>query len=436
MILSFIQKIRDLGAQHLSKEEKGITQFYNLMIFATLLFNFILIGLVWNIQLGNEYLALAVLYALINLLCLYLNAKGNIYITRLIVAAAAALLICCWHVSVGGFFGQGGCIVAVGILAYISLGNAPRYRKFIPFIVYIPFAISLLYVYGFGELRYPRDWKYDEIAIFMINVVCMLGLLHYTEKQNGKIDNELIQKNGILENKRTELKRFVYIASHDLKAPLINISSLAQLIEKDIKNDNASAALEKLEYARSGAAQMTLLVERVLELSDFKAKKTAVHQSISLEKVVEKALLNLMKYTEDRNAVVEYEMLPDFYCNETEFIMLFQNFIQNGIKYNESVTPHITISAYTTAKHLTITIKDNGIGIKKADHDKIFGFYSRLDNARSYKGTGIGLGMCKEIIDNHGGSIKVDSVVGLGTSFAISFPIGKVVPVEKEVTLA
>lgn len=423
MIKNAFNRLINIGVDRLSEKEKNITRFHNLMMSVTILMGFPLVGCIIYYDIGFLYLALALLYISTNILGLYLNSIGLIYPTRLIIAGSATFFMCTWYISFGGFFGQGGSILTIGIIAYITFDNARQYRKLIPFFVYIPFIGSLVYVYFYGETFKYIDWHFDEMIFFAFNFTLLIGLLTSIEGQNHSIENELISKNSDLKNKRNELKRFVYITSNNLKGPLTDVTSITKEIEEDLKKNLQTTALEKLNYARSRADQMTFLVERVLELSNFKAVQAPKKEMLSLRDILENTKQNLSQYIVERNAYIESAFLPEFFCNKTEFVMLFQNFIQNGIKYNENISPHIYISSEILNDTLIIRFRDNGIGIPKEDFNKIFGLYNRLENAKRYQGAGIGLGMCKQIIDNYNGQIEIDSVVGLGSSFKLSFPI-------------
>jgi light-regulated signal transduction histidine kinase (bacteriophytochrome) len=179
-----------------------------------------------------------------------------------------------------------------------------------------------------------------------------------------------------------------------------------------------------MQFVKSGAQQMNTLVQDILEISTLNNPDEKKKTKVDLNEVLTKVQANLTEEINSKNAVVNADVLPYYYCDEAEFLLLFQNMIQNGIKYNESKIPTIDISSQRTKKQLLISFKDNGIGIDNEYHSQIFQFFKRLHTSEKYQGTGLGLGLCKKIVNSYGGDIEVDSVSGKGSTFRIKLELG------------
>ena len=168
---------------------------------------------------------------------------------------------------------------------------------------------------------------------------------------------------------------------------------------------------------------MEYLIRDILELSKLNDTTPREDKPIVLDHILKKALTNLKEEIDESGAILCAEPLPEYICNESEFLLVFQNVIQNGIKYNQSKTPIIQIWAEQSEAFLYIHFKDNGIGIPEEYYDKIFQYFQRLHHSNDYTGTGLGLGLCNKIINRYNGQILVDSVLEQGTTFTLQLPI-------------
>lgn len=234
--------------------------------------------------------------------------------------------------------------------------------------------------------------------------------------------NQIKQYASELEQSNKELERFAYIASHDMKTPLRNIVSFINLLQRRLKNHEDNEVHEFLEFASSNARYMHSLVQDILEFSMIYKSENKV-KTLNTNEVVANVINNLQDYIKERNAVIKYENLPIIIANSTQIHQLFQNLIENGIKYNESEQPQVKIYAKQTNHHLIITFEDNGIGIPKEFQKQIFEMFKRLHNNTNYQGTGIGLAICDKIVNLHQGKIQVTSNGVQGSQFIITFPI-------------
>ncbi len=235
------------------------------------------------------------------------------------------------------------------------------------------------------------------------------------ERQLKKYTTDLEQSNA-------ELERFAYIASHDLKTPLRSVSSFLNLIQRKIEKKYDDPELEEfLKFAINGAGQMYYLIQDVLEYSKINMSLPIAFVPVDLNEVVKEVCINLQSDIEEKKAVLYAEPLPIIQSDKIRMIQLFQNIIENGIKYNNSERPTVYISYQDKNEHHQITFKDNGIGIRKEYNEQIFEMFSRLHRQNEYEGTGIGLAICKKIVTSFGGTIAVNSEEGKGSQFMLTF---------------
>lgn len=423
MLLKTWNTISEFGLSDKHPEENNLIRIFNQLMFISSIAAFGLsIGAVL-FDLTPTYQLMPFSAALFYAFGVILNYFKKIYLVRYLIVLGAPVLLCGIHVCIGGHFGQDTPIITCSVAAI--LGFHYNKRIYIPCIIFIftVYVLSMLYVslQGpiFGEINKPID----EIVVTMACTTWLIGLLFLFKHEKADLILTLSEKNEQLEETTLDLERFTYAASHDLKSPVNSIKGWITMLERDLANGNVEAASKKLEIIKGSNDQMGSLVDGILELAKVKDLKNAKSDLIPLNKIIEKVKINLHHYSEEKNAIITHTPLPDFYCNETAISILLQNFIQNGIKYNESVRPKVHVDFQMTDDQLTLIFTDNGIGIDQKHHQQIFQFFGRLHSNATYKGTGIGLGMCKKIIDAYDGQIEIESRLGEGTSFRICFPI-------------
>ena len=231
----------------------------------------------------------------------------------------------------------------------------------------------------------------------------------------------LEENNNRLQAANEELERFAYVASHDLKTPLRTIISFTGLLERDFKKNKLDSFPDYFSYVKEGAKQMNSLISTTLEYSKVNHEVDVERVEVDLNRVVEKVKANLLQ-TYGENIFIEKDNLPIFLAEEGRMILLFQNLIENGLKYNQEDNKIIKVSVKETQSNILLSVKDNGIGIQEEYHDQIFSMFKRLHTNHKYEGTGLGLAICKKIVDNLNGKIWLKSEEGKGTTFFIELP--------------
>ena len=241
-----------------------------------------------------------------------------------------------------------------------------------------------------------------------------------------KIDHynkELFEKNQELERyitSNSELEKFAYIASHDLREPLRSLIGFAQLLQKRNAGKLPRESEEFIENIIHGAQRMNTLVSSLLEYSRVTSNGKPF-ANVSLTEIIKKVQSDLKISLEENNAEILLFDIPGLYCDELQIRQLFQNLISNSIKFRSAQSPIIKISAEKLERHWLFKVQDNGIGIDMKFKDQIFQIFSRLHSQDKYQGSGIGLSVCKKIIERHGGQIWIESTPGKGAT--INFTI-------------
>jgi two-component system, sensor histidine kinase len=248
--------------------------------------------------------------------------------------------------------------------------------------------------------------------------------------EKGTVEESLISQQKILqdyalklEQSNKDLEQFAYVASHDLKEPLRTISSYTQLIENKYKNKLDAEADEFIEFIVQGVHRMDNLINDLLIYSRLTTKEHP-NEWIDCAHIVEIVLLSSAENIKINKAKIKVGSLPVIFANRVYMIQVFQNLINNAIKFRGKDPPEVNISAEEKATYWLFSVKDNGIGIEKKYEDRIFNIFQRLNSREKYEGTGIGLTICKKIIEQLGGKIWFESEVNKGATFY--FTINKV----------
>lgn len=247
-----------------------------------------------------------------------------------------------------------------------------------------------------------------------------------TERKEA--EKKLQGVNAELEGVNQELKNFVYIASHDLREPLRKISAFGSMLEKSLKGKLVDDDAENLSFMIEGAGRMTKMIEGLLAYSRVSSKACSA-ETVNLNDIVEQLRqLELSMLLEEKHTTIDVPRpLPEVEVDPVQIRQLMQNLIANGMKYQaKGNVPHVTITSNPAADGMVrINVTDNGIGIAPEFQQAIFVMFKRLHTKNEYEGTGIGLAVCKKIVERNGGQLGVESEPGKGSTFWFTVPAAK-----------
>jgi PAS domain S-box-containing protein len=239
--------------------------------------------------------------------------------------------------------------------------------------------------------------------------------------QRRRAERQLQASAAELARSNKELEQFAYIASHDLQEPLRMVASYTQLLARRYRGRLDADADEFIRYAVDGANRMQTLISDLLAYSRV-GTRSSPFQPADCNRVLGQALANLSVAIQESRAVVMNAELPTVMADESQLVQLFQNLIGNAIKFRSAEPPRVSISATLKDRAWEFAVCDNGIGFDPQYAERIFVIFQRLHNRQDYPGTGIGLAICKRIVERHGGCIWVVSEVGKGTTFYFTVP--------------
>ncbi|MES2140584.1 MAG: PAS domain S-box protein [Bacteroidota bacterium] len=270
----------------------------------------------------------------------------------------------------------------------------------------------------------PAHTKYKGIRIFETKIVLVkdsigkpiyiLGISNdITDRK--RIQTELDNKTKELARSNIELEQFAYVASHDLQEPLRMVTSYLQLLEKRYKDKLDQDAKEFISFAVDGSNRMRTLIQSLLEYS--RINRANAFENFDVNLLLKQVQKNLSATIAENKAIIKVDDLPEIYGDPILINQLFQNLIQNGIKFKNDKDPEIYISCKEEGNNYLFSVKDNGIGIQKEYIDQIFVIFKRLHGRDKYPGTGMGLAICKKIVERHGGKIWAESEFGKGSTF-------------------
>ncbi len=264
-------------------------------------------------------------------------------------------------------------------------------------------------------------WLYVEATLIEIEKQKFVQFIMQDITERKRSEQLLQESMKDLARINTELEQFTYVASHDLKEPLRMISSFAQLLEKQYKDKLDEGANDFIRFIIEGVVRMQDLINNLLKYSKI-GKSSREFEKVDLNNVLKDAIDNLKKIINETNAEVIYDSLPSLFVDKYQLLQVFQNLISNAIKFHGESPPLIHVSARPDNKHWVFSVRDNGIGIDSKDYERIFIIFKRLHTKDEYGGTGIGLAICKKIVEQYGGKIWVESEVGNGSTFYFSIP--------------
>jgi len=293
--------------------------------------------------------------------------------------------------------------------------------------------INVLGCYEPG-MQFPDDVLEKKLRPFMKRILDQCAALHNggkafhkTEDTPGKSgggnipEDELRQYARNLAESNRELQEFAYIVSHDLQEPLRMITSYLQLLAMRYQGQLDKNADEYIHYAVDGAERMSRMIRDLLLYSRVETRGNPFTMT-DCGQVLHDVLMNLTLLIEENNAAVESDKLPRIKADQSQMEQIFQNLIHNAIKFHRGQPPHIRIRCKEHAKYWEFSVQDNGIGIPADQKNRAFLIFQRLHDNLEYSGTGIGLAVCKRIVNRHGGNIWIESEEGEGSTVLFTIP--------------
>ncbi|ACF14111.1 signal transduction histidine kinase with CheB and CheR activity [Chloroherpeton thalassium ATCC 35110] len=281
------------------------------------------------------------------------------------------------------------------------------------------------------ECRYRHDdghyiWFHDRgIAYFnhkgeLETIIGVLEDITLQREHQQELETEFQR----LKTSNEDLERFAAIAANDLKEPIHTISNYAELLQNEFAEKNNSEYQQYTNLMLDGTSRMTRLIDALLDYSKVSSGELTLKKA-SICNSLRSALKNLQGLIEEKHADIEIGDLPSLHVDEEQMVRVFQNLLENAIKYNDASQPKISISAKKAGSVYEFSISDNGVGIGQENLKHVFDLFSKVIDTVPTSGSGIGLATCKRIINRHGGNIRVESVLGEGSTFYFTLPIKK-----------
>jgi light-regulated signal transduction histidine kinase (bacteriophytochrome) len=273
-----------------------------------------------------------------------------------------------------------------------------RRRSAASFAVAISFAVIVLFVIVAGSIA--------------------LRAQRQSQHQQRLLQLQIEERNAALERSNAALQEFAYVASHDLQEPLRTVASFTELLRERYSNELDAVANEFIDFAVDGARRMRLLIDDILSYSRVTTHGKPL-ENADLRESVMRAIENLKLAIDERSADVRVGEMPSVLGDKAQLAQLFQNLIGNALKYGGN-PPQVAVSARRDGEVWRVCVADNGIGIAPEHHQRVFRMFQRLHTREEYSGTGVGLAICRGIVERHGGRIWVESNTGAGATFCFT----------------
>lgn len=268
-----------------------------------------------------------------------------------------------------------------------------------------------------------RPWsEEDEDTLSELAALVMTEIaLQHQLRERMRAKQALEEQAQALKRSNEELEQFAYIASHDLQEPLRTISSFVQLLQQRYQHRLDADADDFIAFIVDATARMQTLIEDLLAFSRVERHELRLHP-IDADMVVRQVVNSMRTAIEEADAHITHAPLPMVVADKSQFHSLLHNLVSNGIKFRGDAPPQVHLSATEQDGRWCFAIRDNGIGIAKEHHDRIFKPFIRLHSRQKYAGSGIGLAICKRIVERHGGQLWVTSEPGEGATFFFTLP--------------
>jgi signal transduction histidine kinase len=300
-------------------------------------------------------------------------------------------------------------------------------RRLLPAAIFIPLILGAVLFSSEKRGFFATElgislFAFANIVLFTAVIWWNAKLLFWAEEERLKAMEKLKRTSADLERSNTELQQFAYVASHDLTEPLRMVVSYLELLNSRAGEKLDDEEREFIGYASDGARRMQHLIQDLLAYARVDTRGRPLEPTDS-ERVLETVLVNLKPAIAENHTVVEHDHLPTVEGDIMQLTQVFQNLIGNAIKFHGKVDPKIHVGAQRQNGEWIFHVSDNGIGIDPKNFDRLFVLFQRLHTRQEYPGTGMGLAICKKIIERHGGRIWVESRQGEGTTFFFTIPV-------------
>ena len=279
----------------------------------------------------------------------------------------------------------------------------------------------------FETVRVRKDGKGIDVSVTISPIRDSSGAIVGVSKvardisERKRAEQRLADKVEELARSNRDLEQFAYAASHDLQEPLRMVASYTQLLAERYGGKLDENADKFLGYAREGALRMQVLIRDLLTFSRV-VQAGVPRKNVDCDVALEEALQSLTAAIEESGAVVTHTALPNIWADQTQIAQVFQNLIGNAIKFHNGAPPQCAVSAEKSGCNWLFSVSDKGIGIAPEYAENIFVVFQRLHARSEYPGNGIGLAICKKIVEHYGGTIWVESKVGQGSTFKFTLP--------------
>ena len=274
-----------------------------------------------------------------------------------------------------------------------------------------------------GVPRQAPDGEFVGYIGSCIDVTDLKAAREVLARVNEELEQRVQDRTAELLRSNSDLEQFAYVASHDLQEPLRMISSHLHALEERYKGRLDLRADESIHYAVDGAARLQDLISGLLAYARLSTNPSTA-SPFEGRHALDDALMNLRSIIEETSARIVARPLPVVFGDRTQVTQLFQNLIENAVKFRGPAPPEVHVGVERTSGEWVFSVRDNGIGFDPAHAQRIFRVFQRLHSVDEYPGTGIGLSICKRIVERHGGRIWAESKAGQGTTFYFTLPAG------------
>ena len=322
----------------------------------------------------------------------------------------------------GGGIAGANLFIVIILLALIQYDGQNLYKVTSVGLIALQAIVSTMYLeYHSPEVPLEAN-PLGNITIFIASIFIAILMISFHQNNIKSYEQLKVALLDQLKLKNAELERFAYITSHDLKEPVRNIGGFSGLLRRKLSHYSLeSNELELLREIEGSARRMSNLIDSILKFSKLD-QEDIQKERIDLNEVLHTYQKQHQHLIQFKNVQFQYGDLPVIYGNKIYINLLFQNLIENSIKYNTSVTPLIEISGEVDNNQINVNFTDNGIGIDQQFAEYIFEPFRRLQNRKDFEGTGLGLAICKKIVNSHRGNIYLHSSSDNGSTFRIEFP--------------